>query len=125
MNSVCLTGRLTRDPELKIFDNSSLCTFTLAVDVYKDKSAFVICSSYNEKADLMTKSLRKGSFIAVEGKIDQRTYVDNSGTNKSITFIRVESFDFLEKKQEEKPTKKPDTPEDIFNSIAPDDDLPF
>ena len=127
MNRVILTGRLTHDPELKTFDGENcLCTFTLAVDVYDDKTAFIICTSYNKKADLMSKSLRKGSFIAVEGKIDQRTYQTQNGDNKQITFVKVESFDYLEKKQEET-KKEPNTPEEIYQELTKtnDDDLPF
>ena len=127
MNSIVLLGRLTRDPELKkANDGNSICIFTLAVDNGKDETLFINCSSFAEKADLMVKTLRKGSLIAVEGKLAQKTYEKQNG-EKAISFVvKINNFDYCEKKKEETTeSKKPNTPEDIFNSIDLQDDLPF
>lgn len=122
MNRVCLTGRLARNPEIKTFEasNSNVCTFTLAVDLYKNNTAFLICKSFGEKADLMVKTLKKGSLIAVEGKIDQTTVQYQDGTSKVLTSILVDSFDYLEKRKEE---SKPDLKTEELD--LPDEELPF
>lgn len=128
MNRVCLTGRLTRDPEIKLFDTGNLCSFTLAVDLGKDQTAFLPCKCFGEKADLLVKSLKKGSLIAIDGKIDQATYDGLDGNKKVITSISIQNFDFLEKKKEETevPDNKSKTPEEIYKELdLPDDDLPF
>lgn len=133
MNSVILTGRLTRDPEMKTFeDGTSLCSFTLAVDKGKDAAVFVACQSYDQKADLMGKTLRKGSFINVMGRLDQRVFETQSGEKKQVTFVRVDTFDYLEKKVEEQKTPKEQlesqksfTADDVSALDLPDDDLPF
>ena len=133
MNSVILTGRLTKDPELKTFeDGTSLCSFTLAVDKGKDAAIFVACNSYDQKADLMSKTLRKGSFINIQGRLDQRVFETQSGEKKQITFVRVDAFDYLEKKVEEPKTPKEQlesqksfTPDEVAALDLPDDDLPF
>lgn len=122
MNRVCLTGRLTRNPEIKTFEanNGNICTFTLAVDLYKGNTAFLVCKSFGEKADLMVKTLKKGSLIAIEGKIDQASVQYQDGTTKVLTSILVDSFDYLEKKKEESiPELKPEELD------LPDEDLPF
>lgn len=126
MNSICLLGRLTKDPELRNSnDGTSICVFTLAVDNAKDETLFINCSSFGEKADLMVKTLRKGSLITVDGRLTQRTYEKSNG-EKAISFVvKINNFDYCEKKKKDTDVKKPNTPEDIFNSITPDDDLPF
>ena len=135
MNSVCLIGRLTRDPELKTFEganNSSICSFTLAVNTTKEKSAFIPVQVYGDKADLIAKSFRKGQLISVQGRLDQDTYQNQAGEKKVITYIRLDNFDYLEKKettekapQEQLENKKSYTPDEISQMDLPDDDLPF
>ena len=123
MNRVCLTGRLTRNPEIKLFDaaKSNLCTFTLAVDLNKKDTAFILCKSFGDRADLMVKSLTKGSLIAVDGKLDQSTITLQDGTSKVITSVIVDNFDFLEKRKTEEP-KSPNT-DGLLD--LPDEELPF
>ena len=129
MNSVILTGRLTRDPELKALESGNLCSFTLAVDNGKNNTAFLPCSVYGDKADLMLKTLRKGSPIAVQGRIEQRVFETQTGEKRTVVSIYVESFEYMDKKAsttEDKPREpKAYTPEDIGKLDLPDDDLPF
>lgn len=129
MNSVILTGRLTRDPEFKALENTSLCSFTLAVDMPKDKTVFVPCSVFGALADLMSKTLRKGSLIAVQGKLDQRTYETQAGEKRVATQVIVDTFDYLEKKEETTKEKIERTGTFTTNDLdaldLPDDDLPF
>lgn len=147
MNSVCIIGRLTRDPELRTFDNGdALCSFTLAVNTAKDKSAFIPIQVYGEKANLMAKTLRKGHQIGVQGRLDQDTYTNQNNEKRTVTFIKLDSFDYLEKKETEttqseqtpnnkeyqetakeiaKNLKSSYTPDDISQMDLPDDDLPF
>ena len=136
MNSVILTGRLVRDPELKTFEganNSNLCSFTLAVDMSKDKTVFVPCSVYGDRGDLIAKTVRKGNLIAIQGKLDQRVFETQTGDKKTVTFVKVDTFDYLEKKQDTETKKtqedlenqKSFTADDIGKLDLPDDDLPF
>ena len=135
MNSVCLIGRLTRDPELKTFEganNSSICSFTLAVNTTKDKAAFIPVQVYGDRANLIAKSFRKGHLISVQGRLDQDTYQTQAGEKKVITYIRLDNFDYLEKKEptektpkEQLESQKSFTADDISKLDLPDDDLPF
>lgn len=131
MNSVCLIGRLTRDPELKTFEganNSSICSFTLAVNTTKDKAAFIPVQVYGDKADLIAKSFRKGHLISVQGRLDQDTYQNQAGEKKVITYIRLDNFDYLEKKEptektpkEQLESQKSFTADDVSKLDLPDD----
>ena len=127
MNSVNLVGRLTNDPELKVFESGNYSSFTLAIDNYKS-TVFINCSVYGQKADLIAKTLHKGNLISVSGRLDQRTYETQTGEKKVVTFISIESFDYLEKKKVETETtqKASFTAQDVFDEISTDDeDLPF
>ena len=134
MNSVCLIGRLTRDPELRTFEganNSSICSFTLAVNTTKEKSAFIPVQVYGDRADLIAKSFRKGHLISVQGRLDQDTYQTQAGEKKVITYIRLDNFDYLEKKEptektpkEQLESQKSFTADDVSKLDLPDD-LPF
>lgn len=126
MNSVIVTGRLTHDPELKKFESGNFVSFTLAVDNWKS-TVFINCSVYGEKADLINKTLRKGNLIAVQGRLEQRTYETQTGEKRVITYIALETFDYLEKKETEEPQKKSQTPEEMYRELSDDqkDGLPF
>lgn len=133
MNSVCLIGRLTRDPELKTFESGvALCSFTLAVNTTKEKSAFIPVQVYGDRAELIAKSFRKGHLISVQGRLDQDTYQNQAGEKKVVTYIRLDNFDYLEKKettektpQEQLESQKSFTADDVSKLDLPDDDLPF
>ena len=128
MNRVSLVGRLTRDAELKEFEDGNLCSFTLAVDVSKDKAIFINCQASGERANLIYKVTSKGSLIAIDGKLDQRTYVSQANEKKVNTYVRIDSVDFLEKKKEEPKEEKTDksfTLDDVLNDTTTDDGLPF
>lgn len=129
MNRVSLVGRLTRDAELKEFEDGNLCSFTLAVDVSKDKAIFINCQASGERANLIYKVTSKGSLIAIDGKLDQRTYLSQTGEKKVITYVRIDSVDFLEKKKEqpkeEEKTDKSFSLDDVLNDTTTDDGLPF
>lgn len=129
MNNVCLTGRLTKEPQLQTSElGNSFCTFTLAVDSY-GKTLFLNCTAFRDRAETMAHTLYKGSLIAINGRLDQRTYENQQGENITVTSIVVEGFDYLEKKKEQpagQPAKA--TAEEIYKSESEkdiDDDLPF
>ena len=133
MNSVCLIGRLTRDPELKTFESGdALCSFTLAVNTTKEKTAFIPVQVYGDRANLIAKSFRKGHLISVQGRLDQDTYQNQAGEKKVITYIRLDNFDYLEKKEttektpkEQLESQKSFTADDVSKLDLPDTDLPF
>lgn len=105
INTVVLTGRLTRDPELKYTGSGIAVTnFNLAVDrSFKNASGereadFIMCQAWRKTAELIAENLNKGSLIGVEGRIQTRNYQDNDGKTVYITEVVVDNLTFLESK---------------------------
>jgi single-strand DNA-binding protein len=103
LNSVNLTGRLTKDPQVSYTPSGvPVASFTLAVNrIFKreneENTDFIRCVCVNKTAEIVGKSLRKGSFIAVEGRIQSRTY-EKDGKREYITEVFITQLHFLEKK---------------------------
>ncbi|WP_176838584.1 single-stranded DNA-binding protein [Fusobacterium hominis] len=101
MNTIILTGRLTRDPELKFGQSGKAYSrFTLAVDrpFSKDGEAdFINCVAFGKTAELIGEYLRKGRKAGVVGRLQMNKYEANGEKRYSYDVI-VESMEFLEPK---------------------------
>ena len=91
-NTVLLTGRLTRDPELKYTaSGTAMCRFGLAVNrrykdktgEYKDDTTFVNCVIWREAAESVGKAVKKGTPVHVEGRLRSYDYKDKEGNKRS------------------------------------------
>ncbi|MDQ0361129.1 single-stranded DNA-binding protein [Breznakia pachnodae] len=102
MNKVLLTGRITKDLELrKTQSGTSVIRFTLAVNRrFKQEGQpdadFISCTAWGKTAETMGQYLHKGSLIGVEGRITTGTYQDKDGRTVYTTDVTIENFDFLE-----------------------------
>ena len=106
LNLVILTGRLTKDPELKHgASGSAYCKFTIAVNRMKkeDGADFIFCSAFGKTAELIAEYVRKGHQLGVQGRLQQDTY-EKDGEKISKTGVTVDKIDFLESKKEETQT---------------------
>lgn len=102
MNKAILIGRLTADPELKSTASGiSVCTFTLACDRrFKDASGerqadFIRCVAWRQTAEFVSRYFHKGLRVAVEGRIQTRSYENDNG-RQFITEINVEAVEFAD-----------------------------
>ena len=103
MNQVVLIGRLTKDPELRATSNDKqVASFTLAVDKYGEGADFINCIVWEKQAENLCKYQKKGSQIALNGRIQTRTYDDAKGNKQYITEVVAESIEFLGNKKEQK-----------------------
>ena len=106
MNKVILTGRLTRDPELRYTaNNKAVCDFTIATNrpVVRDGERvadFINCRVWNKTAENLDKYQAKGNMIAVAGRMQVDNYQDNEGKNRNYTYVLVEDLEYLERKKE-------------------------
>lgn len=99
MNKVILIGRLTRDPE----DHDTLCKYTIAVDRYKEGADFINCVAFNKSADFAKNYLKKGTKVAVTGRLQTGKYTNKDGQTVNTTDVVIETQEFCEsKKQEQK-----------------------
>lgn len=102
-NKVSLIGRTGKDVEIINFEKGKLAKVSLATSDYYLNSAGEKVEEtqwhnlvVNGKlADIMEKYVTKGKEIAVEGKIQYRTYEDKDGVKRYNTEIRVDELVLL------------------------------
>lgn len=106
INRVVLTGRLTRDPELRYTTSgTAVVSFTLAVDRQfrnqnGDRDAdFVNCVIWRKSAENFSNFTHKGSLVGVEGRIQTRNYENQQGNRVYVTEVVVDNFALLEPRQ--------------------------
>lgn len=103
LNSVCLVGRLTRDPELKYTgSNIAVASFSLAVNRnFKDANGeretdFINCVIWRQQAENLANWAKKGALIGVTGRIQTRSYENQQGQRVYVTEVVAENFQMLE-----------------------------
>ena len=100
MNIIILTGRLTRDPELKFGQSGKAYSrFTLAVDrpMQKGEADFINCVAFGKTAELIGEYLRKGRKAGVTGRLQMGKYEVN-GEKRTSYDVVVDNIEFLESK---------------------------
>ena len=107
INRAVLTGRLTRDPELKSTSSGiSVAVFTLAVNrQYTDASGnrgtdFISCVIWRKAAENFCNFTSKGSLVGIDGRIQTRSYDNKDGQRVYVTEVVVDSFALLESKKD-------------------------
>lgn len=107
INRVVLTGRLTRNPDLRTTGSGiSVATFTLAVDrQYTDAQGkrgaeFISCVIWRKAAENFCKFTSKGSLVGVDGRIQTRNYNNADGQKVYVTEVVVDNFALLESKKD-------------------------
>ena len=107
MNKVILMGRLTRDPEVRYTqgDNQmAIAKFTLAVDRRFNRNGdentadFIFCVAFGKQAEFAERYLRRGTKIAVVGRIQTGSYTNKDGVKVYTTDVVVEEYEFAESK---------------------------
>ena len=104
INKVVLVGRLTKDPVLrKTANGASIVSFTVACTRrFKQEGQpdadFINTVAWNKTADIVHQYTHKGSLVGVEGRIQTRSYDDQSGKRVYVTEVVADSVQFLESK---------------------------
>ena len=105
MNKVIISGRLTRDPEVRYTTSEKVvCQFTLAVDrpfTNQDgqrEADFINIVVWGKIAELCGNSLAKGHRALVEGRLQLRSYDGKDGAKRYVTEVVANSVEFLERK---------------------------
>lgn len=113
INSVTLTGRLTKDMDLRYTPNgTAVATGTLAVNRrFKNESGereadFPQIVAFKKTAEIMAEHFKKGALMGVEGRLQTRKYEDQSGKMVYVTEIIVDDFSFLESKEDTTPKQQ-------------------
>ena len=139
MNKVILMGRLTRDPEVRYTqgDNAmAIARYSLAVDRRFKRDGepdadFINCVALGKSGEFAENYLKKGTKIAVVGRIQTGSYTNKDGQKVYTTDVVVEEQEFAESKgngsTEGNQTAKAPTSSDGFMNIPDgiDEELPF
>lgn len=107
LNSVCLVGRLTKDPELRYTpNNQEVATFSLAVNRnFKSQNGereadFINCVIWRQQAENLANWAKKGALIGITGRIQTRNYENQQGQRVYVTEVVAENFQLLESRKD-------------------------
>lgn len=105
LNRVILIGRLTRDPELRYVPSGQpVASFTLAVDrpftnqAGERETDFIDIVAWRKLADQVSQHLSKGRLVAVEGRLQIRSYETQDGQKRKVAEIVADAVRFLDRK---------------------------
>lgn len=135
LNRIILIGRLTRDPELRYIPSGHpVASFTLAVDrpfanqQGERQTDFIDIVAWRRLAEQVTQHLSKGRLVAVEGRLQIRSYETQDGQKRKVAEVVADGVRFLDRKA---PGAGPETagaPAEMEAEPAADgggDDVPF
>lgn len=122
MNRVILLGRLSRDPEVRVTQDgqTTVAKFGIAVDRRgkEDKADFFNVTTFNKTAQFAEKYLKKGTKIALSGRLQLDEYTNKDGQKVTNVIIIADEVEFCEsKKTEEKHDGFMDVPKDLGEEL--------
>ena len=105
INRVMITGNLTRDPEVRN-TQSGMAVLNLGVAVndrrknnqtgeWEDVPNFIDCVMFGTRAENVSRYLRKGSKVAIEGKLRWSQWEDKQGGKRSKIEVIVDDIEFM------------------------------
>jgi single-strand DNA-binding protein len=103
MNKIILVGNLTRDPEIRVIEESgkALTKITIAVqrpfrNTNGEKEAdFIQVVFFDKRAETVAEFFKKGDPISVSGRLQTRNYEDKDGKRRYITEVVADDFQFI------------------------------
>lgn len=136
MNKVIIIGRTTKDIELKQTPSgTSVAEFSVAVKrTFKNangenESDFFNCIAFSKLAETISKYVKKGDQVGIEGRLQTRNYTNREGKKIYVTEIIVENVEFLQTKKQTDNDIKCEEVDPFknakFEEFDPDDVLPF
>lgn len=144
VNSVSITGNLTRDPELKATaGGTGVLSMGVAVDERRKDPAtgewgdypnYVDCVVFGNRAEALARILAKGAKVAVHGRLRQDRWQDQDGRNRSSIEVVADEVDLMQRSGEARaaspsPAAERATPAEATPAAPADDlyasDIPF
>ena len=121
INRVTLVGRLTKDIELKKTNsNASVCNFTVAIDRrFQSQQAngqnadFINCIAWRQSADFLSQYAGKGTIVAVEGRIQTRSY-DGQNGKVYVTEVVADSVQIISNRNTQNTSANNYTPNNSY-----------
>ncbi len=135
LNRVILIGRLAREPELRYTPGGTAVTrLVLAVDrpfvnrQGEREADFIDVVVWQKQAETCANYLGKGRLVAVEGRLQVRSYDDSQGIRRRVVEVVAENVRFLDRPKETAAGEQPSTlAEGTFGEDIPfnEDEVPF
>ncbi len=135
LNRIILIGRLTADPEARYtVDGTPMTKFRLAVNRFQREGLpqtadFIDIVTWRRLAEISGQYLKKGKLILVEGRIQVRSFSDETGQRKWVTEVVARNMQMLDRAPKEAaPTNEPAGSGQSLDEEEvpePEDDLPF
>lgn len=103
-NKVILMGNLTRDPETRVTAGGlTICKLGLATSrVFstkdgerREETTFVDIDAFGKQAEVITKYMRKGRPIMIEGRLKLDQWETNDGQKRNKLCVVLENFQFI------------------------------
>lgn len=133
LNKVILIGRLVQDPEIRYTPGGApVASFTIAVDrpftnrQGERETDFINIVVWHKLAENCANYLGKGRLVAVEGRLQVRSYDDSQGVRRKTVEVVANDVRFLDRPREGQGTGE-SLAEDAFGSEISynEDDIPF
>jgi len=135
MNKVILLGRLAKDPQIRRTQSGkAVASMTIAVNRTTKKpdggydADFIPLVAWERTASFAEQYLHKGTQVLVEGRMEVRKYTAQDGTDRWATEVRVSNIEFAGPKQSNNDvghSYSAPTPQDAFNGVDTDEEIPF
>ena len=124
MNKVFLIGRLSRDPELRhTTSGMAVCQINVAISRRtgqgkEPETDFINVVVWDKQAENVSKYLAKGRQVAVEGRIQTRSYDNNEGKKTYVTEVIATNVEFLGSVSDNNTSKTSSVDENPFDVNA-------
>lgn len=129
LNKIILIGRLVADPQLRYTQSGiAVANFTIAVDrpflsqSGERETDFIDIVTWRRQAEVVANHLSKGRLVAVEGRLQIRSYDDQNGIRRKAAEVVADQVRFLDR------ARDGSSPDDDVSMGPPEpefDDVPF
>ena len=134
-NKIILMGHITRDPELNYTPGqTAIAKFGIATNrKWKGKDGetseevcFVDCTAFGKAAETLTKYVKKGDLLFLEGRLKFDQWTAQDGTKRSKHGVVIDQFQLMSaNRQEEQPAAQPTQSSAPVGAGMPEDEIPF
>ena len=102
-NKVIVAGNLVSDPEVKTIGDSSVVRFRIAINrkfttksgEKKEESTYIDAEMWGPRADVISKYVKKGDPILMEGRLKQENWETKDGEKRSKILVAIDDFEFM------------------------------
>ena len=111
MFNVSIAGRLIDDSQYKKLGAYDAAQFAIKVKHPKDEESIINCTLWGRRFESILDTYKKGCFVCVSGNAKYTEYTNEDGETKKYLQVSVNEFTYPEKRTEQTPQAKLETPD--------------